>query len=63
MKVIMKKTKNNILIAIQGNTVLSYDVVETLYNITGSYDAIVELNEIATKYHKDIIELAHFLYN
>lgn len=59
----MKKIKNNILIAIQGNTVLSYDVVETLYNITGSYDAIVELNEIATKYYKDIIELAHFLYN
>lgn len=59
----MKKIKNNILIAIQDNTVLSYDVVETLYNITGSYDAIVELNEIATKYNKDIIELAHFLSN
>jgi len=57
----MKQKKNIILICIQKDLPLSYETVQKVYDITGSYDAIIELNDIALKYNKDIVRLALFL--
>jgi hypothetical protein len=54
--------KCNILLAVQEKTPLSYGQVKDIYNITKSYDAILELNDIALKYNKDIYEVAVFFY-
>ncbi len=55
--------KDNILRAIQIKTPLSYKQVEVLFSITKSYDAILEVNELALKYNRDVTDLALYLYN
>lgn len=58
----MKIRKDNILICIQERTPLSYDVVRKIYDITKSYDMILELNDMSLKFNQDIVELATYLY-
>lgn len=57
-----KKKEDNILLAIQTRTPLSYEAVEKLYFITNSYDAILEINEISIRFNVDVIQLALHLY-
>lgn len=54
--------KNNILLAIQEKTPLSYKQVNDLYKITKSYDDILKINDISIEFNIDIIEVANFLY-
>ncbi len=54
--------KNNILIAVQERTPLSYEVVNEVYKITNSYDAILRLDDMSSEFNIDIIDLAQFLY-
>lgn len=58
----IKQERDSILIYISKRTPLTLDTVEVIYDITGSYDEILTLNDIAIKYNRDIIELAHYLY-
>ncbi len=57
-----KKQKDNILVCIQERTPLTYATVKQLYEITKSYDAILDINDMALKFNRDVIELAQFLY-
>ena len=54
-------SKDIILQAMQKKTPLTYETVEQVYKIIKSYDAVMELNQIALKYNKDIVALARFL--
>ena len=54
--------KCNILLAVQKKTPLSYKQVSDIYDMAKSYDAILELNNIALKYNKDIYQVAEFFY-
>ena len=56
-----KMSKDIILQAMQKKTPLTYETVEQVYKIIKSYDAVMELNQIALKYNKDIVALARFL--
>jgi len=56
------KKKNTILISIQNKLPLSYRDIDELYEITKSYDAILEINDIALKYNKNHKEVALFLF-
>ncbi len=49
---------NPILLAIQKQTPQNYETIERVYDITKSYDLILPINDIASKYHLDINELA-----
>ena len=58
----IKEKKDKILLIIQEQLPLSYREIKDVYNITESYDAILELNTLALKYNKPILELAYFFY-
>ena len=58
----IKEKKDKILIVIQEQVPLSYMEIKDVYNITESYDAILELNTLSLKYNKPILELAYIFY-
>lgn len=55
--------KDKILICIQDKVPYSYITIKGIYDITKSYDAILELSKLALKHNKNVIELAEYLYN
>lgn len=60
--VVTSSNRDPILNAIHETTPLAFETVLALYEITKSYDAILEIFNISAKYHVDILELASCLY-
>lgn len=54
--------KDEILVNIKNRTILNYDMVKKVYDITKSYDEILKIYNLSTEYGIDIIELAKFLH-